>query len=65
MDPAQVAGPALRSVSTAGDDTGAGKRWGEAAAVDRASGSLKPVLGLGGGGYALLGAMGRDIGYST
>ncbi|MBN1641790.1 MAG: S8 family serine peptidase [Anaerolineae bacterium] len=47
-----------------GPDTGKDATWGEVAAVEHVSDSLKPVLGLGSGGYALFGALGLEIGYN-
>ena len=51
------------AVIIAGNDTGASSTWGTPDAVNTIAASGKPVLGMGSGGYALLGKLGLDIGY--
>ncbi len=51
------------AVIIAGNDTGNSSSWGTPEAVEAIATSGKPVLGMGEGGYALLGKLVLDIGY--
>lgn len=46
-------------------DTGYRSSWDGTAGVSNIAQSGKPVIGLGGGGYALFGQLGLDIGYGN